>query len=293
MASNCAVCNKGKPCYKCPKCRSVYCSLQCNKIHKTVCPSKTQTVNIKRGQEIAETKVLLSQLLTSDECQLQKAVDAAGDQNKIMETTLDVGGDVPVTNEQSLPASNNTFHDVIEGDVVFDNIEDDHLDIEEDINCIDESILCDSSRQNFDTQISAEHTSDSSKLQEISAEEVSIDNNSLNNNIDTSLEEISCVTSSSDDILKTLPDETVPSRISNHNIDSSEMMILSDKTIQVLLKSEYLKDMLKSSRLRDDILNVDSAMNRQSVLKKLRLQKPDFNVFLDKMLVDIINPSLP
>ena len=132
-----------------------------------------------------------------------------------------------------------------------------------------------------------------SKLQEISAEEVSIDNITLNNDINTSPADISFETSSSDDILKTLPDEIVPSRISNHNIDSSEMMILSDKTIQVLLKSEYLKDILKSSRLRDDILSVDSAMNRQSVLKKLRLQKPDFNVFLDKMLVDIINPSLP
>ena len=299
MVSNCAVCNKGKSCYKCPKCRSVYCSLQCNKVHKTVCPSETQAVDVERVQQIAETKVLPSQLLASDECRLQKDIGVAGDQCKAMMTTMDASGDVAVTNEQSFPANtfplmtSNTFHDVIGGDIIEDCVEDDDLVVEEEIKHIEESILHNSFGQNVDIQIAAEHTSDSSKLQEISLVEVSTNKNPLDSNINTSSAEISCTTSSSDNISNTSPIETVSGKISNHNIDSSEMIILSDKTIQLLLKSEYLKNILKSSRLRDDILNIDSAINRQSALKKLRLQKPDFNIFLDKMLVDIVNPSLP
>ena len=299
MVSNCTVCNKGKSCYKCPKCRSVYCSLQCNKVHKTVCSSETQAVDVESVQQTAETKVPTSQLLASDECRLQKDIGVSGDQSKTMMTTMDASGDVAVTNEQSFPANtfplmtSNTFHDVIGGDIIEDTVGDDDLVVEGEIKHIEESILHNSFGQNVDIQIAAEHTSDSSKLQEISLVEVSMNKNPLDSNVNTSSAEISCTTSSSDNISNTSPIETVSVKISNHNIDSSEMIILSDKTIQLLLNSEYLKNILKSSRLRDDILNIDSAINRQSALKKLRLQKPDFNIFLDKMLVDIVNPSLP
>jgi hypothetical protein len=86
--------------------------------------------------------------------------------------------------------------------------------------------------------------------------------------------------------------ENVPRRVVNHNIDYSDMSILSNKTIDVILKSDYLRNMLKSKRLRDDILSVESAGNRQGALKKLRLQKPDFDAFVNTLLVDVVRPSL-
>ena len=49
----------------------------------------------------------------------------------------------------------------------------------------------------------------------------------------------------------------------NHNIDSSDMSILSSETVQTLLKSDWARNILKSSRLMDDILSVDSSQNRQ------------------------------
>jgi hypothetical protein len=68
--------------------------------------------------------------------------------------------------------------------------------------------------------------------------------------------------------------------------------ILSHNTIESLLKNEWLKSVLKSKRLRDDIMNIDSSQNRQATLKKIRLQKPDFEKFLNSLLVDVIEPSL-
>jgi hypothetical protein len=51
----------------------------------------------------------------------------------------------------------------------------------------------------------------------------------------------------------------------NHNIDSNDMCILSSETVQTLLKSDWARNVLKSSRLRDDILSVDSSQNRQGM----------------------------
>ena len=87
--------------------------------------------------------------------------------------------------------------------------------------------------------------------------------------------------------------ENVPIKIreNNHSRDSSELEILSNITINKLLQSDYLKDLLKSKRLRNDILTVDSSSNRQSALKKLRIQNPDFDQFLNTLMVKIILPS--
>jgi hypothetical protein len=40
--NTCTVCSSNKASYKCPKCRSVYCSIQCNKVHKSSCSSQPE-----------------------------------------------------------------------------------------------------------------------------------------------------------------------------------------------------------------------------------------------------------
>jgi hypothetical protein len=41
VTNTCTVCSNIKALYKCPKCRSVYCSIQCNKVHKSSCSSQS------------------------------------------------------------------------------------------------------------------------------------------------------------------------------------------------------------------------------------------------------------
>jgi hypothetical protein len=71
------------------------------------------------------------------------------------------------------------------------------------------------------------------------------------------------------------------SRRINHNIDSNDMEILNSQSVQSLLQSEWAKKLLKSSRLRDDILSVDSAPNRQGE----RCAKNVLLIFLGKVIL--------
>jgi hypothetical protein len=53
------------------------------------------------------------------------------------------------------------------------------------------------------------------------------------------------------------------STIERTNKRNNESGILSSNTIESLLKNEWLRGVLKSKRLRDDIMNIDSSLNRQ------------------------------
>ena len=72
-----------------------------------------------------------------------------------------------------------------------------------------------------------------------------------------------------------------------------EVLLLKPETKAAVLNSHWLKDMLKSKRLREDILAIDSApsTSRQSLLKKLRATNPEFEGFVDTLLKDVVLPS--
>jgi hypothetical protein len=72
-----------------------------------------------------------------------------------------------------------------------------------------------------------------------------------------------------------------------------EVLLLKPETKAAVLNSHWLKDMLKSKRLREDIQAIDSApsTSRQSLLKKLRASNPEFECFVDKLLKDVVIPS--
>ena len=156
---------------------------------------------------------------------------------------------------------------------------------------ITENSLNNCSSESVDIKIVAEYSSDENNFEEMSEEEK--ENKGEKETVEkNNSSEYTPTSSSSENVPNPLCPENVPRRIINHDKDSNDMTILSEKTIDMLLQSEYLKKMLKSSRLRDDILKIDSSLSRQSELKKIRIQKPEFNKFLDNILIDIIKPSL-
>ena len=64
---------------------------------------------------------------------------------------------------------------------------------------------------------------------------------------------------------------------------------LSNEALQLLSKSTSLQKALQSKRLREDILEVETASNRQVALKKLRIQNPEFEEFVQS-LVRVVKP---
>ena len=64
---------------------------------------------------------------------------------------------------------------------------------------------------------------------------------------------------------------------------------LPNEALHLLTKSESLQKALQSKRLRDDILKVETASNRQVALKKLRIENPEFEEFIQS-LVQAVKP---
>jgi hypothetical protein len=81
------------------------------------------------------------------------------------------------------------------------------------------------------------------------------------------------------------------STLSNDDKDNSDLLLGNDR-INILLTSKWLQDTLKSKRLRDDILSVDSSINRQESLQKLRKINPHFEEFVDLLLKEINNGTI-
>jgi hypothetical protein len=59
-----------------------------------------------------------------------------------------------------------------------------------------------------------------------------------------------------------------------------------------IFKSPELLSLLKSKRLRDDLLFIDSSDNRQETLGKMRRSNPEFESFVNNLMVEI-NKQLP
>lgn len=67
---------------------------------------------------------------------------------------------------------------------------------------------------------------------------------------------------------------------------------LSNKALDLLTTSAIVQKSLQSKRLREDILKVETASNRQEALKKLRTQNPEFEEFVQS-LVRVVKPLIP
>lgn len=64
--------------------------------------------------------------------------------------------------------------------------------------------------------------------------------------------------------------------------DQIEILQPSEK--EGIRKSTKLQSLLKSKRLRDDILCVDSSSDRAAALKAMRTKNPEFNQFVEDLL---------
>ena len=73
------------------------------------------------------------------------------------------------------------------------------------------------------------------------------------------------------------------------NNDGDEFILLSTEQKSDLINSNEIQDALKSTRLKNDLIAIDSAKNRQSVLKRAR-NKPEFEEFISKIL-KVVNTS--
>lgn len=221
-SSLCVVCAKAKASYKCPKCRSVYCSLGCNKAHKLVCHLAVQ-IPINLNQDVEQPFIVVSQ-------------------------TLDL---IAVTSEAEK-------HDCMTEDIEVRNSTDrieDEIDMPSDANFTTEILGCENIGSEFNvmSESSVSDTGNNTDLDKIDLIIPTIPK------VVNTIAEPDMAKSSSTGFTST----TVASRRINHNIDSHDMEILNTKSVQCLLQSEWAKKLLKSSRLREDILSVDSAPNRQ------------------------------
>ena len=269
-SSSCVVCSKAKASYKCPKCRSVYCSLGCNKSHKLVChltiPVSTSVDDL--GAEQPESQSLLSKTVTSE---VEKRCEILGSNTCIM-------GDTRVlTNRIGI--------------------------VTEDSHCSDESLEDKNINENIDANI------DKNIDKNIDTVSNGISENTISNiKNDTNLDRFDPNNSSVSEVVSAVDESDISkssrmggvtpptsSRRVNHDIDTNDMEILNSQSVQSLLQSEWAKKLLKSSRLRDDILSVDSAPNRQgercakNVL--LILLGNVLLIFLGNVVMFIVNKS--
>ena len=221
-SSLCVVCAKAKASYKCPKCRSVYCSLGCNKAHKLVCHHAVQ-VPIDLNQDAEQPLIVAPE-------------------------TLDL---IAVTSEAEK-------HDCLNEDTEVRNLTD-RIETEADKPSDTASTTEILGSEKIESEINGMNESRVSEIK----------NNTDLDKIDLIIPLVSEDVSSTAEPDKTKSSSTegtsstISSRRINHNIDSHDMEILNTKSVQCLLQSEWAKKLLKSSRLREDILSIDSAPNRQ------------------------------
>ena len=228
-SSLCVVCSKTKASYKCPKCRSVYCSLGCNKAHKLVCHSAIRlpsSVNEDAAQPLAVASQTLDLIAVTSEVEMR--YETMGSHDSMV-------GDTEVENSEN--EIETTFAKHTDNDITTKLFENDNIE----------------SNSHVISEISVPNIKN-----KINLDETDFSVSSVSEAIKTVAEPDIAKCSSTEGT-----SSTATSRRINHNIDSHDMEILSSKSVQCLLQSEWAKKLLKSSRLRDDILSVDSASNRQ------------------------------
>jgi hypothetical protein len=72
----------------------------------------------------------------------------------------------------------------------------------------------------------------------------------------------------------------------NSDTRDSELNLLTDSQKETLKSSIKLNNVLKSKRLRECIVQIDSSRNRQASLKAAR-KNPEFEEFIDTLLHEI------
>ena len=68
--------------------------------------------------------------------------------------------------------------------------------------------------------------------------------------------------------------------------------ILSEESKIHLRSSKWLKDILKSNRLREQILAIDKGKDRLKALKAVRKSNTEFDIFVSKMLHELSTKKL-
>ena len=84
------------------------------------------------------------------------------------------------------------------------------------------------------------------------------------------------------------PQPTIEATIVKNEIeDTSASQLLTPLQLEILSKSSYINDMLKSPLLCKHILEVDKASDRQGELRKKRKVNKDFDEFIMTMMKEV------
>lgn len=74
--------------------------------------------------------------------------------------------------------------------------------------------------------------------------------------------------------------------ISTNSTEQHELQ-LNATQIQKLSSSLYIKDMIQSKRLREDLIKIDSGNDRLNILRLMRLKNTELNEFFVRLMEEI------
>lgn len=93
-------------------------------------------------------------------------------------------------------------------------------------------------------------------------------------------------------------DESIRSNSISHVVNSStnnnsndEDQLLDEAHKDKMKSSKHLRSLLRSKRLRADIVNIDTSSDRQETLKALRSKNKEFEAFIDVLLKVVKSPD--
>ena len=84
--------------------------------------------------------------------------------------------------------------------------------------------------------------------------------------------------------------ESEPNDLNRSIANDDEVQLLDDTHKEKLMASKQLRSLLRSKRLRADIINIDSSADRQGTLKAIRSKNKEFESFID-VLLNIVKSS--
>ena len=86
--NNCSVCDKKAASYKCPTCRSPYCSVLCCKEHKTLCHKTVEVSNILADDDVMMKVATKTNVEAKTKLDLEARTFPALLENKALKTLL-------------------------------------------------------------------------------------------------------------------------------------------------------------------------------------------------------------
>jgi len=78
---------------------------------------------------------------------------------------------------------------------------------------------------------------------------------------------------------------------STNNNSNDEDQLLDEAHKDKMRSSKHLRSLLRSKRLRADIVNIDTSSDRQETLKALRSKNKEFEAFIDVLLKVVKSPD--